>query len=141
MVLCCDVLEHVDDVERALAEISRVLRPGGLFFYDTINRTLASKLLVIKLFQEWPATAIAAPNTHVWERFIRPPELATAIARHRMRNVAFRGIGPRGNPLGHYLSLRRYVRGQMTCRELGARLAFDETTTLACSYMGYAVKS
>jgi SAM-dependent methyltransferase len=28
-VLCTMVLEHVDDVERAMAEVARVLRPGG----------------------------------------------------------------------------------------------------------------
>jgi len=42
VVACCDVLEHVDDVDRVIAEIARVLRPGGLFFYDTINRTFMS---------------------------------------------------------------------------------------------------
>jgi SAM-dependent methyltransferase len=29
LVLCLDVLEHVDDVDRALSELARVLRPGG----------------------------------------------------------------------------------------------------------------
>ncbi len=42
---CCDVLEHVDDLERVLAETSRVLRPGGIYMYDTINRTRRSKLV------------------------------------------------------------------------------------------------
>ena len=40
-VSCCDVLEHVDDVNRTISEIARVLKPGGLFFYDTMNRTLS----------------------------------------------------------------------------------------------------
>src|SRR4051795_9916918 len=35
---CCDVLEHVDDVGRTVAEIARVLEPGGVFLYDTVNR-------------------------------------------------------------------------------------------------------
>ena len=47
IALCCDVLEHVDDIERVIAEISRVLKTGGIFFYDTINRTFASKIAVI----------------------------------------------------------------------------------------------
>jgi 2-polyprenyl-6-hydroxyphenyl methylase/3-demethylubiquinone-9 3-methyltransferase len=51
-VYCCDVLEHVDAVERAVREIARVLRAGGTFLYDTINRTLRSRLLVIKLSQD-----------------------------------------------------------------------------------------
>src|SRR5512133_3624477 len=47
IVLCCDVLEHVNDVGRVIAEIARVLKPGGIFFYDTINRTFASKIVII----------------------------------------------------------------------------------------------
>src|SRR5215204_5006056 len=39
---CCDVLEHVDDVGRTVAEIARVLQPGGVFLYDTVNRTCAA---------------------------------------------------------------------------------------------------
>jgi 2-polyprenyl-6-hydroxyphenyl methylase/3-demethylubiquinone-9 3-methyltransferase len=38
-VSCCDVLEHVDDINKTISEVSRVLKPDGLFFYDTINRT------------------------------------------------------------------------------------------------------
>jgi 2-polyprenyl-6-hydroxyphenyl methylase/3-demethylubiquinone-9 3-methyltransferase len=32
LVSCCDVLEHVDDLDTASRQIARVLRPGGLFF-------------------------------------------------------------------------------------------------------------
>ncbi len=31
VVVSCDVLEHVEDLERSVAEIHRVLRPGGAF--------------------------------------------------------------------------------------------------------------
>ena len=38
VVVCVDVLEHVSDVQRVLADVARVLRPGGLLLFDTINR-------------------------------------------------------------------------------------------------------
>ena len=31
LVTCCDVLEHVQDLDRTLSEIARVLKPGGIF--------------------------------------------------------------------------------------------------------------
>ncbi len=38
LVLFESVLEHVDSVPRSLAEIYRVLRPGGVLYLDTTNR-------------------------------------------------------------------------------------------------------
>ena len=37
-VVYLDVMEHVDDLSRVLAEVARVLKPGGTFLFDTINR-------------------------------------------------------------------------------------------------------
>jgi len=139
-VVCCDVLEHVDDVARVVSEIARVLKPGGLFFYDTINRTWASKIAMIKVMQEWPATAFAAPNSHVWERFIKPAELTALLEQAGMANQDMRGIGPGAGPIATWRGFRDRVRGVITYRELGRRLRFREGGSLKTSYMGYAVK-
>ncbi len=42
IVYCCDVLEHVGDVERVVAESARVLRPGGVYLYDAIRWSRSS---------------------------------------------------------------------------------------------------
>src|SRR5882724_5131713 len=39
IVFCCDVLEHVVNPDKAIAEIARVLKQDGVFLCDTINRT------------------------------------------------------------------------------------------------------
>jgi 2-polyprenyl-6-hydroxyphenyl methylase/3-demethylubiquinone-9 3-methyltransferase len=36
VVWCTDVLEHLADRPAAIAQIARVLKPGGLFLYDTM---------------------------------------------------------------------------------------------------------
>jgi ubiquinone/menaquinone biosynthesis C-methylase UbiE len=38
-VIMADVLEHLGDLRRVLSEVHRVLQPGGIFVFDTINRT------------------------------------------------------------------------------------------------------
>lgn len=139
-VTCCDVLEHVEDVERVISEIARVLKPGGLFFYDTINRTFISWIAVIKVMQEWPATAFAAPDMHVWEKFIKPAELVTLFERHGLKQRDNRGISPRRNPIAALLDFRRRVQGKITFKELGRRLDVQESEHLEISYMGYAIK-
>ena len=140
-VACCDVLEHVDDVDRVIGEIARVLRPDGLFFYDTVNRTLRSKIVVIKVMQDWPSTAIASvPNGHVWEKFIKPTELVPLLNRHGLDQREMRGISPRGNPIASWLNLRRRAKGQITFSELGRRLGLHESGDLSISYMGYAAR-
>jgi 2-polyprenyl-6-hydroxyphenyl methylase / 3-demethylubiquinone-9 3-methyltransferase len=140
LVACCDVLEHVDDVDRVISEIARVMKPGGLFLYDTVNRTFISKIAMIKVMQEWRSTAFAAPNSHVWERFIKPDELFSLFRRHGLEQREARGIMPRLNPIAALLEFRRRVQGKITFKELGVRLDFQESDHLEGSYMGYAIR-
>ena len=70
---CCDVLEHVSDVDRVISETARVLEPGGLYLFDTVNRTRTSKLLAIKAMQQWPLTRLTDVAFHDWDMFITPP--------------------------------------------------------------------
>jgi 2-polyprenyl-6-hydroxyphenyl methylase/3-demethylubiquinone-9 3-methyltransferase len=137
-VACCDVLEHVDDADLVIGEIARVLKPGGLFFYDTINRTTMSTIAVIKVMQDWRPTAFAEPNTHVWEKFIKPAELAALFERHGLESREMRGMRPQRNPIAALLDFRRRGRGKITFKELGRRLDFRESDRLDISYMGYA---
>ncbi|MFA6034303.1 MAG: bifunctional 2-polyprenyl-6-hydroxyphenol methylase/3-demethylubiquinol 3-O-methyltransferase UbiG [Myxococcota bacterium] len=138
-VACCDVLEHVNDLGRVIGEISRVLKPGGTFFFDTINRTLSSWLLVIKIAQDWRFTAWEAPRSHEWSKFVTPAELAALMSIHGMACRELRGIGP-GRRWSNFLEIRRRAKGEISLYEMAARLGFHECDDLGCSYMGYAVK-
>lgn len=91
--------------------------------------------------QEWPSTAFAEPNSHVWERFITPGELVALFNRRGLTNREMRGISTRRNPITNWLDFRRRVKGTITFKELGRRLRFRESDDLSVSYMGYAVKT
>ncbi len=140
IVYCCDVLEHVDDPDRVIAEIARVLKPGGVFLYDTINRTLLSKVLLITVAQDWPATRVAPPGLHDWRRFIRPAELRRIMAWHGLEGREAVGLRPRASPFAMLRELRRFKRGEISPGELGRRLATARGPSLSISYMGYALK-
>lgn len=140
IVACCDVLEHVDDFGRVIGEIARTLKPGGVFFYDTVNRTWFSKMALIKVSQDWSYTSWTQPNVHVWEKFIKPAELVAVMARGSLTNQELRGISSRRSPLALIRNLRAIKKGRMSKREIAAALAFCETEDLRISYMGYAIR-
>jgi len=66
---------------KVIGEIYRVTKPGGIFFFDTLNRTFLSKLVAIKIWQEWKSTAFMPPRLHVWKMFIRPEELKELLVQ------------------------------------------------------------
>lgn len=141
VVYCCDVLEHVDDVGRTIAEIARVLEPRGAFMFDTINRTFRSKLVMIKLMQEWDSTRCMEPNLHDWNMFIRPDEL-----RHHMKNAGLDpgpmvGIAPKASPPRLLSALRARRRGKLDYAELGERMHMHESRDKSNLYAGYATKA
>lgn len=141
VVYCCDVLEHVRDLPKAMAEIGRVLKPGGAFYFDTINRTFLSKLIVIKLWQEWKRTALVQPGLHVHAMFIRPKELTDLCAANGMQVGQLRGMSPNVNPLKLIGLLRQRAKGRLSYAEFGSRVRMVESGDLNVGYMGYAVKA
>ncbi len=140
VVYCCDVLEHVADLERVILEIARVLKKDGIFFYDTINRTLFSKLISIKLLQEWTSTSLMPLNLHEWKMFIKPRELQALMKRYGLIPLELTGLGPHVNPITLVTLLRKRKRGELSYKEVGARAKMGRIKNTSNSYMGYATK-
>jgi 2-polyprenyl-6-hydroxyphenyl methylase/3-demethylubiquinone-9 3-methyltransferase len=139
LVYCCDVLEHVDDVPAVLAESRRVLRPGGLFVYDTINRTPVSKLVVIKAFQEWDSTRLVDPGLHDHAMFIKPRELEAMLQRAGFSPQGTEGMKPKGNPISLLRLMRARRRGEVSMSEFARRAPFRRSRDRSASYLGKAV--
>ena len=141
IVFCCDVLEHVRDVPTVLSEIFRVLKPGGIFCYDTLNRTFLSKLVAISISQDWKRWAFAPPNLHVWEMFIKPEEMKSLLTQNRLEWKEHMGMGFNVSffKILHYL--RKRAKGLLTYKDLGKRVFMIESRSMGIMYMGYAIKN
>ena len=119
IVVCVDVLEHVADLTLVIAETARVLKPGGVFLFDTINRNLLSRIVVVTVAED--ILGLLPKGTHDPELFLKPVEL-----RHELKRAGFsagptKGLGPRGiNRRGDFL--------------------FGAIPTQAIIYMGVAYK-
>lgn len=141
IVACCDVLEHVDDLSLVIGEVARTLKAGGVFCYDTVNRTWLSKIALIKISQEWDFTSWTQPNVHVWEKFIKPPELIAVMDRFGLANKDLKGISSRKHPLAMIANLRALKKGKLSSKDMVAAFALCESQDLKVSYMGYAIRN
>jgi 2-polyprenyl-6-hydroxyphenyl methylase / 3-demethylubiquinone-9 3-methyltransferase len=139
-VSCCDVLEHIRDWKQVISEVSRVLAPNGLFFFDTINRTLKSKLTFIFGLQEFPLTRLMPPDTHSWDMFITPDEISSALRQQGMSVENMMGGAIAKNPLATLWNILQQKQGRITFAELGRRLQLKLDPDLSLNYLGYARK-
>ena len=127
VVCAMDLLEHVEEPARLVAEAARVLVPGGLFFFYTFNRTLRAWLLAVKGV-EW-FVANTPRHLHLLRLFIKPRELE-AMCRERGLSVEeLRGARPRIDRA--FLALLRTGR-------VPASFRFVFTPSLATGYLGWA---
>lgn len=90
VVTCLEVLEHVPDLASTVTACARMLKPGGRFFFATINRTLKSFAFAI-IGAEYVLGWLPR-GTHRYEKFIRPSELAAAVRHTGLEVVELRGI-------------------------------------------------
>jgi 2-polyprenyl-6-hydroxyphenyl methylase/3-demethylubiquinone-9 3-methyltransferase len=139
-VFCCDVLEHVQDLPKVISEISRVLKPGGVFIYDTLNRTFISKLVAIKIWQEWKRWAFMPPNIHVWEMFIKPDEIKKLLQKNGFDWKEHHGSSPNVSIPKMLGYLRKRARGEWTFADLGKNFWLVESKDTNILYAGYAIK-
>lgn len=93
-VVCVDVLEHVADLDRVLAQVARVLRSGGLFLFDTINRNPVARFATITVAED--LLRLLPRGTHDPAKFIKLRELRHALHGAALVPGPSTGLGPRG---------------------------------------------
>jgi 2-polyprenyl-6-hydroxyphenyl methylase/3-demethylubiquinone-9 3-methyltransferase len=92
LVLLADVLEHVASPAAVVREATRLLRPGGHLFVNTIHRTRRSRWLAIVLGE---GLGFIPRGTHEWHLFITPEELDAMAVAHGLQRRRRTGEAPR----------------------------------------------
>ena len=115
LVVCADVLEHVEGWPAVVAAAARLLRPGGRLYVTTQNRTWLARILVVHVAE---TLRVVPPGTHDPDRFIRPDELIAVASEHG---------------LGSPIVLGQRLRLLATIRAWAARLDEGRSTSI-----GYA---
>ncbi len=89
-VLAMEVIEHVADIGAFIAAADRLLKPDGLLFVATLNRTAKSFALAIvgvEYVLRW-----LPRGTHQWDKFVTPDELAQHLAHNRLAITEQAGV-------------------------------------------------
>jgi 2-polyprenyl-6-hydroxyphenyl methylase/3-demethylubiquinone-9 3-methyltransferase len=132
VVVCVDVLEHVADLAQTLTEIHRVLKPGGVFCFDTINRTFKAKLVMIWLLET--VLNEIPQGVHDWHKFVQPEELAVALRSLNFQAIETQGFDLFGSTLLDYYT--NYSHYRKTKR---FNITLNQNTSIM--YIGKAIKA
>ncbi len=90
VVLNMEVIEHVADLPGYLGSCARLLKPGGLMFVATLNRTLKS-LALAKIGAEYVLRWLPR-GTHDWSRFVEPPKLRAILEEAGLKVLKTQGV-------------------------------------------------
>jgi len=130
VVCMMDFLEHLPERNAVIQEASRVLKPGGWFFFHTFNRTPLSRLIAIKGV-EW-FVKNTPKHMHVYDLFLKPSELEDICTQHGLEIAVIRGVRPR---VFTWAFLKMLFTGRVS-----DRFQFAFTRSQSVGYCGLAEK-
>lgn len=90
VILCLEMLEHTDNPQDIIDNISKLLNKDGLVFLSTINKTMKSKLYAIYLAER--LLNLLPINTHNYDNFITPDNLSFMLDAANLRVDKLKGI-------------------------------------------------
>jgi 2-polyprenyl-6-hydroxyphenyl methylase/3-demethylubiquinone-9 3-methyltransferase len=105
-----------------------------------VNRTFISKLVAIKIWQEWKRWAFMPPNVHVWEMFIKPGELKSLLQKNDFDWKEHVGSSPNVSIPRMFGFLRKRAKGEWTYEDLGKNFWLVKSNDMNILYAGYAIK-
>jgi len=90
VVTALELIEHVPDQAGLIADLAKLLRPGGKLFLSTLDRRPMSFLLGIVAAEY--LLSLLPRGTHRYDRFLRPSELISLGRQAGLHPVATAGL-------------------------------------------------
>ena len=90
IILNLEVVEHVDNLDLYLKSCYKLLKPNGLMFTATINRTFTSYIKAIigaEYILRWLPI-----GTHDWNKFIKPEEMQKKLVDINLLTNSIKGL-------------------------------------------------
>ncbi len=125
IVVAGEIFEHVDNLPRVIAEIARVLKPGGKLVCDTVSSGLPAYVVIVLIGERLKGGP--PPRIHDRRLFVSASRLRTLCDHHGI-DLATRGLRPSAHD---YL---RWLRGAAD------DVRMKPTGSTAVVYQGVGVK-
>lgn len=90
VILCMEVIEHVDNVNFFIESCSKLLNKNGIIFFATINRNPRSYLFAI-VGAEYVLRWLPI-GTHDWKKFIKPQEMINYVSTQQLIHQETKGV-------------------------------------------------
>ena len=104
-VTCMEMLEHVPDPGSIISACAKLVKPGGMVFFSTLNRKPKAYLLAIVAAEH--VLRMLPKGTHNYKTFIKPSELTRSA---RSAGLSLQGmIGIEYNPFTKQFSLGKDI--------------------------------
>jgi len=104
-VTCMEMLEHVPDPASIISACSKMVKPGGMVFFSTLNRVPKAYLLAIVAAEH--ILKMVPKGTHEYKTFIKPSELSQTA---RQTGLELQGmVGIEYNPFSKRFKLGKDI--------------------------------
>lgn len=104
-VTCMEMLEHVPDPGSIISACARMVKPGGMVFFSTLNRQPKAYALAIVAAEH--VLRMLPKGTHDYKKFIKPSELSQSA---RAAGLELQGmVGIEYNPFNKRFSLGKNI--------------------------------
>lgn len=101
VVACMEMLEHVPEPEIIIENCAKLLKPGGIAFFSTLNRTINAYALGV-IAAEYILNLVPR-GTHNYKQFIKPSELRVMLGQYNLNLLDIKGLNY--NPFNHTASV------------------------------------